>query len=251
MDSKLLKLNKDLIGLVKKYADTGIPIGEWTETKSILIYSFVKGYRTSNSVLLLCVNGNGQDAFMLVRTLFELMVTIGYIFKEDTEARTKLYTEYDWILRDKMFRNVSSSKQAKTLLKEKGSEVDLDEVKQNAKKHKSNYVKGDSNTWSKKGIEKMAKDIGVGQLYKTLYALGSQLTHSASRSANDYMKVENGEVELFTYPSNIYVNESLIGCFYCFYHIVQQLNKTFELGIGDGLKDLEEQITQQTENIDK
>lgn len=242
MDNKLLELNQRLIALVEDYSE-GLPIGEWTESKSILIYAFVKGYRTSNSVLLLCEKGNGQDAFMLVRTLFELMVTVGYIFNKDTEERTKMYNGYDWVLRDKMFRNISNNKQAQKLLKERNSGIDFDEMEQKAKTHKETY----GNSWSGKSIEKMAKEIGVGQLYKTLYALGSQLTHSAPRSANDYMKVKDDEVELLTYPSEIYVNESLVGCFFCFYHIIQQLNEILELGIGKELRELEWEATKQTE----
>lgn len=250
MNQELLKLNKDLISVIEKYADTGLPIREWSQSKSFMIFAFVKSYRTVNSVLLLCEHGNGQDAFMLVRTLFELLITAAYIFKEDTENRVTQYNEYDWVLRNKMLGSVKKNKNAKgkELLQKrsKNEGIDLKEIKQKSKEVLQGYLEGDAETWSKKSVFQMAKAVGLEDLYDSLYALGSQLTHSASRSANEYMKVTNGELELLTYPSSNYVDESLVGSFMCFYHIIKQLDEVLDLALTDSLSEFEKRIVEMT-----
>lgn len=250
MDKKLLQLNQDLLLLIEGYADNGIPIGEWTQPKSFLIFAFAKSYRTVNSVLLLCENGYGQDAFMLVRTLFELLITTAYIFKEDTDNRITQYNEYDWVLRNKMLSSVKKNKDSKgkSLLQERSlSEgINLKEIKQKSKEVLQSYEEEDAQTWSKKSIFQMAKAVGLEDLYDSLYALGSQLTHSASRSANEYMRVVDGELELLTYPSDNYIDESLVGSFMCFYHIVKQLDEVFDLALTDSLAEFEKRITELT-----
>lgn len=239
-NKELFDLNKELLAEVEQFSD-GLPLEEWDESKSFLIFSFVKSYRTVNSVLLLCQSGNGQDAFMLVRTLFDLMVTTGYIFQKETKKRIKLYNEYDWILRDEMLKNVRKNKKAKELLVQKPQykEIDLNEIKDKAKKHRATYTANDRNTWSKKSIWQMSKEVGFGQLYNTLFALGSQLSHSASRSVNEYMKEEDGKLELMTYPSDTYVNESLVGSFHTFFYIVTILDTQLDLGLSEALSKLE------------
>jgi len=39
MNKELLKLNRDLIEQIEKYTD-GIPMGEWSQSKSFLIFAF-------------------------------------------------------------------------------------------------------------------------------------------------------------------------------------------------------------------
>lgn len=252
MNAKLLQLNKDLLLLIEEYADNGIPIGEWNQPKSFLIFAFAKSYRTVNSVLLLCERGNGQDAFMLVRTLFELLITTAYIFKEDTDNRVSKYNEYDWVLRSKMLSSVKKNKdpKGKSLLQERSlSEgIDLKEIKQKSKEVLQSYEEGDAETWSKKSIFQMAKAVGLEDLYDSLYALGSQLTHSASRSANEYMRIVDGELELLTYPSDNYIDESLVGSFMCFYHIIKQLDETFKLSLESSLSGFEQKIVELTKD---
>lgn len=222
----------------------GIDIGEWSREKSFLLFAFVKSYRTTNSILLLCEHGNGQDAFMLVRTLFELMVITGYIFKTDTKNRIELYTQNDWVLRDKMIKNINDKTIVLKASLKQGNEFDIDEITTKAKSHRKSYNKGDCKTsWSKKHISEMAKEIGVEELYKSIYMLGTILTHSLSRAGNEYLRDDNGGIELLTYPSDNYIGESLVGTYFCFYHILQQLDETLNLGISDKLKDLDLQYS--------
>lgn len=211
----------------------------------------MKSYITTNSILLLCENGNDQDAFMLIRTLFELLITTAYIFKEDAESRVAQYNEYDWVLRHKMVSSVSKGKNilSKELLQDmsQNAGIDLEEIRQKSKKVTESYSCDDAETWSKKSIFQMAKEVGLESLYNSLYALGSQLIHSASRSANEYIKENNGEMELITYPSDIYIDESLVGSFMCFHHVIRQLDEVFNLGLSDALSELEKRELEVTQ----
>ncbi|CAG1020642.1 hypothetical protein DOJK_00486 [Patescibacteria group bacterium] len=251
MSKELYKLNKELIELVNKYSETGLPIGQWSPSKSFILFTFAKSYKTLNSVLILCERGNGQDAFILVRSLFELMLITKYIFKEDTDERIRLFNEYDWILRDRMLRGALKNDATSNMLIIKADEnrIDFKEIKARAKAHRKTYTEGDADTWSKKSVWQMAKDVKSEDLYNSLYTLGSQLVHSGSRSATEYFKIINGEVDLQTYANYSYVNESLIGGFEFFLQIVKDLNKILELNLENELNNLEQRMVSIVESL--
>lgn len=246
MKKKLLELNKELISLIEQFSDKGLPIEKYTKRNLLLMFAFTKSYKTTNSILILCEKGNGQDAFMLVRTLFELLITIRYIFEKDTKSRIAQYYNYDDVLRSRIFSTIKKGKShdVKQELRElvnKG-EINLKSVKEKSKQILQNYTSDDAETWSKRSIFRMAKEVGLKELYNSLYALGSQFIHSASRSENAYMKIVNDKVDLLTYPSDEYVVESLVDSFTCFHQMVKQLNDIFNLKLEKRLSEIEDEM---------
>lgn len=178
---------------------------------------------------------------MLVRTLLELAINTKYILQKDTRKRLALFNDYDYVLRDKMINSVNwkNRSELKNLAKELG--VSIPEIRKKARDHMLTYKKGDKyDSWSKTSVYEMARTTRLRRLYLTVYALGSQLIHSASRSFNEYLKTTNngGALELQTYPSNNYVNESLIYGFTSYLLILGFLNKVFKLNVQSKLESL-------------
>ncbi|MBA7535786.1 hypothetical protein ES705_28044 [subsurface metagenome] len=58
---------------------------------------FSKTFKTYKSINILCKEGYGQDAGILLRSLFEIYVNITYISKDEPEKMAKRYYEYSYI----------------------------------------------------------------------------------------------------------------------------------------------------------
>lgn len=251
MNEELYKLNKELVDLVGDLFEQGFShYKNWSDAQWYLMFAFIKSYRTINSVLILCERSNGQDAFVLVRTLFELMVNTQYVFQEDTDEKLRLFNEYDWVLRDRMLTNALNNEQTAKLLESRVKGINLEEIKNRAVNYLKTYKKGEKKygSWTKKSIAELANETGLKDLYKSLYELGSQFVHSNSRAMNEYIKrTDSGEIIFQTYESDGYIKESLVGSFCCFLSVVNWVNKIFELTYEDKLNDLYERYKKLSE----
>lgn len=103
----LLSLNKTLHDLVDTKLQLGIADGD---NKTLFTaFAIGKAFKTYEAIDILCRSGYGEDAFMLARTLFELMVTTVYILQDSTEDRLARYASYDWVTRKQMYEYVVSN----------------------------------------------------------------------------------------------------------------------------------------------
>ena len=69
----LLKFNKELHDLVDSKLQLDITNGD--NKAFFTAFAMGKAFKTYEAIGILCRSGYGEDAFMLARTLFELMVT--------------------------------------------------------------------------------------------------------------------------------------------------------------------------------
>ena len=65
-------------------------------------FALGKAYKTHEAILLLCLNGYGEDAAILTRSLFDLSITLLYILKDPTNKRVLRYFHYDSVIRKKI-----------------------------------------------------------------------------------------------------------------------------------------------------
>jgi hypothetical protein len=159
--------------------------------------SFGKGYKTFSAIILLCQNGYGQDALVLARTLFELTVNTYYIFKDPTENRVDRYFGYQSVLRSKAIKHFLKSEESKAVLVAKFKERDDGETIESVLKQaeeaqkKYNFKK---NKWSEDNLADMATEAGLEHIYKTLYKVQNDLTHSTVGGIDDYLLFEDGHL---------------------------------------------------------
>ena len=214
-----------------------------TVKQAFLAYSFGKAYKTHASILILCDKGNGQDAAILTRSLFELAVTTLYILDDKSDYRVQRWFDFDWIIRDRMYRYAKSKKYlAEAIIKreeelQKGENT-VEEIAQQAVKMQKKYKYDLRKGWSDKTIKQMAEEVGLLDVYKTFYSLQSNLHHSAVRTVNDYFKLEKDGIRADTGPSKSWVTESLVGAFHFFGIVVDKWIEGFNLELGDKLKKL-------------
>ena len=184
--------------------------------------------------MLLCSEGYGEDAAILVRSLFELLITLLYILKDTTDERVNRYYAYDWILRKKMF---DYAKTKPDIAKEmqnratnpKTGDTNIEEVMNQAKIVQEKY-KYNNKGWSDKSIYDMASEVGRLDNYKTVYALQSQIAHTAVRVMNDYVKDSGNGLNIMVGPGLNWIENDLVALFDFYYSIVGECDKLFQFG---------------------
>ncbi len=209
-----------------------------SEKEALLLYAVAKADKTLCAVALLCRNGMGEDASILCRSVFELALTIEYIFKDLTDGMAKRYFSYDWIQRKKMYGYMARSGRFQKYLLSPESQKIITSINKEANRVNKKYNYGSS--WSDKNIAEMAKSVGWLDLYETAYRIQCNFSHSNPRSSNDYFKEENGRLVLNSGPSENLVSETLVTIFNSYLHIVRKINDYFKKGLSMEIKKIED-----------
>lgn len=236
--SILLKFNKELHDLVDTKLQLDITDGD--NKVFFIAFAMGKAFKTYEAIGILCKSGYGEDAFMLTRTLFELMVTTAYILQDATEDRLTRYASYDWVTRREMYDYIVSNNSLLADLNkgiESGGKADIiAEVETEYKNVMEKYKY--RNGWSDKSIKGMSESIGRLDAYNTVYKLQCTLGHTNVRSMNEYISIANEGTILNIGPNWDLVRSTLVIAFDCFFHITQEANSKFSWGLENTLEEI-------------
>ncbi|KKR22492.1 MAG: hypothetical protein UT54_C0067G0020 [Candidatus Daviesbacteria bacterium GW2011_GWB1_39_5] len=226
-----------------------------TPKVALSTFMFGKAYKTHGAILFLCAQGYGEDAAILTRSLFDLSITLLYILKDPTNKRVLRYFHYDSIIRKKMYDYAKTVPTFAKLFEErklhpKPGDTTIEEVEKYAKlvQEKHNYGRMG---WSDKPIRQMAEEIGREGAYQTVYYLQSNITHSAVRTMNDYVKAHDKGYTVDIGRSESWVEEDLIASFDFFLTIVERSNKLLKLGIAKQLNNLSKRYLGEVGRVNK
>ncbi|MEK7544095.1 MAG: SEC-C domain-containing protein [Patescibacteria group bacterium] len=205
-------------------------------------FTIGKAYKTHEAIMILCSEGYGEDAAILVRSLFELLITLLYILKDSTDERANRYYSYDWILRKKMFDYAKTKPEIAKEMQDRATnpkigDTNIEEVMKQAKVVQEKY-KYNNKGWSDKSIYDMASEVGRMDHYKTIYALQSQIAHTAVRVINDYVKDSGSGLNIMVGPGLNWIENDLVALFDFYYSIVGECDKLFEFGYAKKLDDI-------------
>ncbi len=235
----LLKFNIELYELVDSKLQRDITNGD--NKAFFTAFAMGKAFKTYEAIGLLCRSGYGEDAFMLARTLFELMVTAAYILQDTTEDRLTRYVSHDWVTRKQMYDYVVSDESLLVGLNkeiESGNKPDMvAEVEAEYKKVMEKY-KYQNGTWSDKSIKGMSESIGRLDAYNTVYRLQCTLGHTNARSMNEYVSIIEEGAVLNIGPNWDLVKNTLVIAFDCFFHITHEANSKFGWGLESILEEM-------------
>ena len=240
--NKLLQYNNQLRELVETVFDRKFYF--ITPKQAFLAYSFAKAYKTHASIIVLCQKGNGQDAAILTRSLFELAVTTLYVLKDKTGSRLQRWLDFDWVIRDEIYKHVQSEPGVSAAFDARAQnpregDSSVEEVSKMAQKMRKKYHYDLRKGWSDKIIKQMSEAVGLESIYMTAYRLMSDLHHSAVRTMNDYFSQgANGEIMADTAPSERWIQETLVSSFQFFIMIIDKWTDEFNLGLDDKLQKL-------------
>ena len=234
-------LNKEFHKITPKVAFTTFALG--------------KAYKTHEAILLLCLNGYGEDAAILTRSLFDLSITLLYILKDPSNKRVLRYFHYDSVIRKKMFDHAKTVPTFAKLFEErklnpKPEDTTIEEVEKYAKLAQSKYNYSRMG-WSDKPIRQMAEEVGRGSAYQTVYYLQSNISHSAVRTMNDYVKTHDKGYTVDIGRGESWVQEDLVASFDFFLAIVERSNKLLRLGLAKQINDLSKRYLGEVGRVNK
>lgn len=248
--SAVFKYNQELRTLVETHWDKAGGIS--TPTQGIVAFALGKSHKTHEAVLLLCDRGFGQDAAILVRSMFELAVMALYIHKDKTGKLALRYMNHDWVLRKKMYGYIQSKDSIRKVMEAdpRHTKEHLEEIKEGAENAQATFDYFHF-SWSDKNLAEMAKAVRLKDVYETVYRLQSQLAHSATRSMNEYIFEVDGKFIHETGASDKWIDEALVTAFHFHYLIVGVWNKSFSLKMDNSIDDLAKRYTEEVGKLNQ
>lgn len=213
-----------------------------------------KAYKTHLSILTLCKQGYGEDAAILARSLYELMINLIYILNDSSGERLKRYASYDWIIRQQIYEYAKTVPEMVKMIEERGidprpGDETPKDIAEQAKECKEKYNFRSYGGWSDKSIAKMAEEVGRVGAYRTVYSLFSNFTHTAPRAMNDYIKENKDGFTVEVGPTENFVEETLVASFDFFITIIDRFDELNGEMLKDKTADVEKRYLQKVEEI--
>lgn len=220
----IIPIFEEIMPLIREYFEKHKEDKEELK-KGAFYYFCVKTYQTLNAIFLLIEKDCINDAYILLRSLFELQVTSRYIYF-DIRNRLNKFLNFGWI-------------ESKRRIEKGGLRVNkeqAEEIYKNYEKFKNEYK--NKSRWE--SVEVMAKDKEVKQKvdYYSVYRYCSSLVHANPLAQLNY----------FVQPTDY--NDALRAFWTSLWYslcILEILSDIFKFGLDDKLN----KIGQMIENFGK
>lgn len=165
--------------------------------------------RTGRAVGILCGEGYGVEAEVLVRAGLEALINLLFVTERNSEERARLYIEFDRVLSKQYFDRID---RWPDMREDPFFNQRREEVLVEYERVKANYP--DQSFWAGKlvngRLRGMANEVGLGWYYDVIYWFGSNHVHSNARSANEYVELApDGKVTYKFGPSARYATVPL------------------------------------------
>lgn len=205
--------------------------------------------KTHNAILTLCGNGYGEDAGILVRSVFEILLDVEYILKEESEKRARRYFDYSWVIKkmylDSFVNHADATGYGNSSLNDEEKQKIIYEAARVNKEY--NFKK---NGWSDKNGWEMAKEVGMSADYETFYKMMCGLAHTDILALDGYAILDkDGSPKINMDPSDNYIPQILASSFEYLFKVVYKWNELLELNMSDNLKKFEEEYSTAMEKI--
>lgn len=250
---ELIEVNSALHEIASIYMRRGIDC----RNDKTLFSAFMlgKSYKSHEAIIMLCKNGYGEDAFILSRALFESMVVLSYIMKDETDEKLSRYFEYDWVTRKEMFDHLSSKDDAMKhfQLQIEAGIVDknlLQEVRTEYERVMKKYKYDSRKGWSDKSIRGMSIDIGREDAYASLYKLQCNMSHNNPRTLNEYIERTADGYFIDTGSTQNMIDSVLVCAFDCFVTILHIASQQIGWENFKEINDLNEKMVTLMKKID-
>ncbi|NQT06110.1 MAG: hypothetical protein HQ575_01070 [Candidatus Omnitrophica bacterium] len=213
----------------------------------ILLSIMAKSRKHYNAVQKLCISGFGEEAGLVVRSMANALIDIGYIAKCGKEKLSERFTRFSWIIKKRKIKIAEmldeytkrfNSKEESEKWEKRKQEI-FTEVKKFREDYKS---KGKERDWSGCSIETKSERAGRGieLIYQTVYRYFSDIDHGNAEALDKYVQSSDiGGTKFLSEPSESHVEETLRESFRIYLAITEEFCKQFELkGFGEKIKSL-------------
>jgi len=245
---EIYELNNSLLQLAENLQDEfskrKIKRDTLTADLSLLCFFFAKASKTASVVVLLCQNGcYAEDALVLVRTIFEIVVRSSYIFKSDSINRARDYILYDNFEIRKQLRKVTKWHK-KNNVENREVEEELENVETDCETlEKDLQINRDNVIWPKKKLEELSiKEVDLGNIYYTFYWISSLYCHTSMRSSKSYVSESEEGISFDIKPNQQLAKDVLIWLFDLFRLMAREFDNRFNLGYREKISEVEEEF---------
>lgn len=191
-----------------------------------------KSMKTARAIHILAEKGYGEDGFCLARSLFENMIHLSYISKEETSHRCMLFLRHGKL---EFFKRIEGlpKNQVSNAAEIQGLEKEFDDeffrIKQRFPE-----LPGKKPSWSTLSLKQMSKFVGEFRQYEKLYGFMSWYSHPHAEGLRGYV----GEGEFSDLPGNSMIEETLVFCLSFIIQIFVLFDKQYGLGLDPYISEL-------------
>ncbi len=214
-------LHRQLLTEAKNFLATERRIKSWHNAAIDLL--FVRAFDTFNSILLLCENGYGTDALILLRSLFINYIYCKYIMTGNKDELGLRFIRYEKVVAKKLYAAPAEDK----MYYEQHKEI-LDSYDDEYKKFNDDYSFGGKNgknkidlrEWTGKTLCDLSIFVDEKEYYDTVFFVTSASSHVNSFSVSRALDPEAKDYETDVGASDREVNKALFISEGFFIHIL-------------------------------
>ncbi|HJR77745.1 MAG TPA: DUF5677 domain-containing protein [Nitrospiraceae bacterium] len=203
--------------------------------KVLVLYFFGKSYKTFRSIHLLCKHCFTEDAGILARSLFDLVVTLLYMSKASDE-RALLYAEFGVILKERLHETLAKEPEDPWRQKILASKSPEARAKDRAEYERIRKKYSDKYKWSGLSIKDMAEEVGLSWHYDFVYYQLSELAHTGPNGVTDFMHFDDQNGLSFKNSSMKDIERIWTTTSVYFLFVLDEVNDIFKLGLEEEIK---------------
>lgn len=192
------------------------------------------------AVITLVLNGYGNDALRVARSMFEGAVITGYLRRHPEELDN--YLDWHWVHQEHLYRYME--KHYPDGLKRLNAKA-VEEMKGKFEAEKLRFADRRGrlrSSWKKKPLRQMAEELGLGQLYDTVYFLTSSMHHLDFGGLSAQSEEDSMDVDIA--PSQNWLDQALISAHSAVLHCLSHYNEEAQLGMDRDLETAAEKFKQ-------
>lgn len=158
------------------------------------------------AVIVLALNGYGNDAMKVARGMFEGTVIARYL--RQYPEKLDDYLDWHWI---RQKRHYEYMRKYTPELAQRISPAKVEEMERQFDAVKGRFTDRRGklrSSWSDRSLRQMAEAVGMGQLYPTFYSIASSMHHLEFGGLSAQAEQETGDVDVA--PSTRWLTQALI-----------------------------------------
>ncbi|MDP2961071.1 MAG: DUF5677 domain-containing protein [candidate division Zixibacteria bacterium] len=248
---EIYELNNSLLQLAENLQDEASGKIKMDSLKSdlfLLCFFFTKASKTASAIVMLCQEGYAEDAYILARTIFEIVVKSLYIFKSDSIERARAFILYDHLEKRKRLRKLANWNKEKGIMNNNVEEELKKEEEICTDLEKDYQIDEKKVRWSE-NLEEVAKEVDFTHQYYTAYCLSSHYVHTSVRSSRSFVFETDKGLSFYIGPNEELSQDVLIWLFDLFRLIVREFDNRFNLGYQDKILEVEEKFNKFMQSV--
>ena len=235
----LINHNRRLAALFSEPMSNMRVPGQLKALKPLFLSLLWKGLRTHGAVLTLSQVPDGENAAILVRSLFNLVVNTAWIwlFPEKRARRAEMFMDYFYVEQRRtaeIFEWTPDKPGGASVIR--AADVYTQQIYEHAERVtlKHGYSKRPGE-WSKRSLRAMSQEVGMEPHYEFIYQLLSASEHTTYSSTLNYLTPTADGVIVDPRPTEWMIPTILTTAFELLASLAEASNEILDLGLQDAL----------------